>query len=534
MPGVGSKAMTASTTPIVPMVTGAGFGNNLAAVFFDRARRSPLSLALVCGEHQLRYGDLLAQVEAFGDQLDACGIGAGDRVAYMGWNHPMLLVALLATAQRGGIFVPVNPRSAAEECAHILANCGARAILAGEEFTATLDALRPSLPMRDYLTFGPARAGWTAADVSALRGESPFSRKPLVATAADDVAVLLYTSGTTGRPKGVMLSHGNVWAALLNMMLLIQPTRESTLLAMAPMFHVAALVLALASFATGGRVVALPTFDADAAMRAIRDWKVTWTFGVPTMLQALEASPEFAGTDISDMLVMAAAAPVPVAMLERWMAAGARIVQGYGQTEATGGATFLEYGMARQKIGSAGLAFPLTEVQLRDVESGRVVAEAGVRGQIWIRGSNVTRGYWQLEDETRDAFDAEGWLASGDVGEYDADGYLYVVDRLKDMIISGGVNIYPAEIEKVLMRHANIAAVAVFGLPDERWGESIAAAVVSRDGAPVPLAEIEALCRGALAGYKCPRRVEMIDALPLNASGKVLKRVLRDRYAAVG
>lgn len=519
-------------TSITPLLTGNQFERNLSSPFFDRARRRPGATALIFENQELTYADLVSQIDATIELLKSQGIQPGDRVAYLGWNHPMLIVSMLAAARIGAVFLPVNPRSAAAECAYILNDCTAKAVLAGAEFMPLIDEIRSDLQAEVFLTIGQQVEGWVAANVSDLRGDSAVSQHEVAGTQADDLAILLYTSGTTGRPKGVMLSHDNVWTASLNMMFLIQPTASSTLLGMAPMFHVAALALAIASFATGGKLVALPAFRPDAVFEAIQRWGVTWTFGVPTMLQALQMAAEFESADLRGMLVLAAGAPVPVALLKTWGEAGVGIVQGYGQTEATGGTSLLDANMAEEKLGSAGLPFPLTEIQLREVESDNVIADPDTEGQIWIRGRNITKGYWGLTEETGEAFDDDGWFATGDLGRYDDDGYLFIVDRLKDMIISGGVNIYPAEVEHVLSNHPNVAAVAVVGVPDEHWGELVTAAIVSKDGQAVALEDIQAFSEQSLGSYKSPRRIEMLDELPVNASGKILKRALRERFSA--
>jgi len=348
-------------------------------------------------------------------------------------------------------------------------------------------------------------------------------------TDPDDVAVLMYTSGTTGMPKGVMISHGNIIAMLQSFLLLTPMSTDNGLLAMAPMFHVAALSLALAALITGGRVVILRSFDLTGVFDAFHTQPITFTFGVPAMLQAMTAEPRIAQTDLSSVLLMCAGAPVPEALLRQYIERGARITQGYGLTESTGVVSLLEPDLSLDKLGSAGMPFPLTEVQLRDGDGTTIVTDADTNGEIWIKGRNAVAGYWNRPEETAALRDDDGWLRTGDVGRFDVDGFLYITDRAKDMVISGGENVYPAEVEKVLAAHPSIAEVAVIGTPDEQWGELVTAVVVVNSGSQLVLDEVQDFARQHLGGYKVPRRLELVDELPRNASGKVLKRTLRDQ-----
>lgn len=519
-------------TKCIPMDTGAVFESNLSAPFYDRARRCPGATALVFEDREISYSGLAAAADALIDTLLARGIRKGDRVAYMGWNHPALLTTLLAVTRIGGVFVAINPRNAPPECAFILGDCGARAIVAGAEFIPLLEALRPQLGLEFYFAASGAAAGWTPMPGDAPSGAGIGSHGAV--GEPEDTAVLIYTSGTTGRAKGVMLSHANVWAGSQNIALVLQPTAASVLLGMAPMFHVAALALAISSFAVGGSVVILKAFEPDKVYDAIKQRGANWSFGVPTMLQALQAHPAFRDTDFSGFLMLAAGAPVPPSLLRSWGDAGVRVLQGYGMTETTGTSSMLDSAMALEKLGSAGLPFPLTGLQLRDAVSGEEIREAGCAGEIHVRGRSVTRGYWGLPEESARRFDKQGWFATGDIGSFDADGYLYIVDRLKDMIITGGVNVYPAEVERELLQHPRVAAAAVIGLPDGKWGERVTAVLVSKDHQAIGLDELQEFCRERLGGYKIPRQVEMVEALPINASGKVLKRELRERFCGAG
>jgi fatty-acyl-CoA synthase len=244
------------------------------------------------------------------------------------------------------------------------------------------------------------------------------------------------------------------------------------------------------------------------------------------MLQAMTADPRFETADLSRVLLMCAGAPVPESLLHQYLDRGAKVTQGYGLTESTAVVSLLESEFATSKLGSAGMPYPLTAVEIRDA-AGRAITSPNVDGEIWIRGRNVVRGYWGRPHDTAELFDDAGWLRTGDAGHLDADGFLYITDRIKDMLITGGENVYPAEVEKVLAGHPDIAEVAVIGTPDETWGEVVTAVVVPRSGATIELAELQAYARAHLGGYKVPRRLQSVQALPRNASGKVLKRELR-------
>jgi fatty-acyl-CoA synthase len=457
-------------TVITPTTTGPIYLRNLCVPFLDTARRYPRSAALIFNDRVMSYADLVSQIDFTVETLVAYGIEPGDRVAFLGSNHPMLMITLLATARMGAVFVALNSRSTAVEASYILRDSGARVVISGAESQAVIDEIRNELPCIAYIGVEKGSADWSVLNVEHIKGDNGVSTQAIAQTQADDVAVLLYTSGTTGAPKGAMITHGNVWATSMNLLLLLKLSPQASLLAMAPMFHIGSLAYALATLAMGGKTVILSSFDPDAVYHAIDQWGVSMFFGVPTMLQALERHPAFARTDFDGITITVAGAPVPVAMLETWSKAGARIIQGYGMTE--GGGTILNADKGLEKIGSAGLPLSLTEIELRNVDTDQVIKNSDEVGQIWMRGPTITRGYWNLPEETAKTFDQNGWFATGDLGRWDEDGYLFIVDRITDMVISGGVNIYPAEVEKVLNSHPDISSAAVIGLPDEKWGEN--------------------------------------------------------------
>lgn len=521
-----------STQPTVnAMHTGAPYERNASVMLVDRIRRSPDRVAaVVLGEPEITYRRLGERICATVALLRDQGVAAGDRVAFAAGNTSEVLEYLVATLHVGAVFVPLNTRLSAVELCDIISDAGARLVVADPAMAAHIDPEREAIDAR-LLGLGDPGAlpeGWLAAE--SLLHASPPPMGPPADTAVDDVAVLMYTSGTTGRAKGAMISHGNIVATVQNLLLLLPSGADAGMLAMAPIFHVGAMALVLGTLATGGRVVILRTFDPTVVFDAFEQQPVTFTFGVPAMLQAMATEPRFADADLSDVLLMCAGAPVPESLLHQYLDRGARITQGYGLTESTAVVSLLESDLAAAKVGSAGMPYPLTAVEIRDADGGRI-DRAGVDGEIWIKGRNVVAGYWRRPEETAALHDREGWLRTGDAGHLDEDGFLYITDRIKDMLISGGENVYPAEVEKVLAGHPAVADVAVIGTPDERWGEVVTAVVVPTPQSDLDLDTIQAFARQHLGGYKVPRRLHLTAELPRNASGKVLKRDLRDELS---
>jgi fatty-acyl-CoA synthase len=519
-----------ATAPVVDALeTGPAYERNASVMLVDRMRRSPDRPAVVeLGEPELAYAELGGRLAAAADVLRACGVARGDRVAFAGSNRTELIEYQVATLHLGAVFVPLNNRLGPPELRFIVNDAGAQVVIADAATAAALAPERPALEASHLLWLAEPGAqapeGWTPVDERRPATPSPLG--PAAATDPDDVAVLMYTSGTTGLPKGAMISHGNLVATVHNLLLLIPMGPASGMLAMAPLFHVGAMALVLGTLATGGRVVMLQAFDPKAVFDAIEAQPVTFTFGVPAMLQMMTTDPRFERADLSGVLLMCAGAPVPESLLHQYLERGAKVTQGYGLTESTAVVSLLEADWAARKLGSAGMPYPLTAVELRDPD-GAVIDQPAVDGEIWVRGRNIVQGYWNRPDETAAVRDADGWLRTGDAGHFDADGFLYITDRIKDMLVTGGENVYPAEVEKVLVAHPAVAEVAVIGTPDERWGEAVTAVVVARPGETVDLADLQAHARQHLGGYKVPRRLHVVDALPRNAAGKVLKRDLR-------
>jgi fatty-acyl-CoA synthase len=451
--------------------------------------------------------------------LAGLGVARGDRVAYLGPNHPTFLEALFATGQLGAVFVPLNWRLAAPELAYILSDSGADVLLVAPSLASTVDAL----PVRTTIVLGEAYE-------AALAG-SPT--EPLdVFVVLDEPCLILYTSGTTGRPKGAVLTHANITWNCVNLLLDVDLSGDEVTLVAAPMFHVAALnQTVLPTLLKGGRVVLVSAFDPDQALTLVARHRVTYLFGVPTMFLAMTRSPAWADADLSSVRsAICGGAPVPEAVIAAYQQRGVTFMQGYGLTEAAPGVLFLRRDDSVRKAGSAGTAAFFTDVRLVRPDGGD--AGPGEPGEILTQGPNVMAGYWQRPDDTAAVLSPDGWLRTGDVGVADADGYVTIRDRTKDLFISGGENVYPAEVEDALYHHPAVAECAVIGVPDPHWGEVGRAVVVLRDGVSIQPAQLLAFLDGRIARYKIPKSVVFADGLPRTASGKVAKLELRSRYGS--
>jgi len=484
------------------------------------ARETPDRVATVDGARQRTWRETASRVRKIAGALRQSGVAPGDRVALLAFNGDLFVDSLFGGLWAGAIVCPLNTRWTAGEIGYALADCGAELLIVDPAFEAMLPDIRRDAPaLRDVIVAGAAFEDWVAAVDEAdehLRH-------------GDDLAMILYTGGTTGRSKGVMLSH----RALMTYALCLAGSGDAApgacMLHTASLFHVGAISGFLACLLGGGRHVFLPAFDADAVMAAIAGQRVTDLFLVPTMLQAVLDHAAFGRYDLSSVEhIYYGAAPMPPALMDRAIAAMPRVgfVQGYGMTETSGSISLLRPADHRDpdRLRSAGRAVMAIEARIVDADDREV--PCGEIGEIVARGEAVMTGYWNRPDETAEALRG-GWMHTGDVGRMDADGYIHVVDRLKDMIITGGENVYSVEVEAVLAGHPAVSQCAVVGLPDPRWGERVHAVVVARPGHAPVADEIIAHLRTKLAAYKCPRSVEFRSAMPLSAAGKILKAELR-------
>ncbi|NEB82517.1 o-succinylbenzoate--CoA ligase [Streptomyces sp. SID14478] len=486
-----------------------------------RARKTPHRTALIHDGTTLTYAGLHARTTRLAHALRARGVRRGDRIAYLGPNHPSFLEVLFAAGVLGAVFVPLNTRLAGPEIAYQLDDAGATTVIHAPAHRALVAALPGGADTRTYIEVGLAYEELIASAPSADPVDEPVS--------GDDTCIIMYTSGTTGRPKGAMLTHANLTWNALNVLIDTDCAADERALVSAPLFHTAGLnMLTLPVLLKGGTCVLVAAFDPAATLGLIARHRITTMFGVPTMYDLVARRPDWAEADLSSLrTLLCGGAPVPTSLIATYQERGLTFLQGYGMTEASPGTLFLDAEHALSKAGSAGVPHFFTDVRV--VRSDLRPAGPGETGEILVRGPHVMPGYWGLPDATAAAF-TDGWFRTGDAARVDEDGYVHIVDRIKDMIISGGENVYPAEVEDVLLTHPDVAECAVIGVPDERWGEVPRAVVVPREGARIDPAAVLASLDGRLARYKIPKSLVVADELPRTASGKLLKSRVRTRY----
>jgi fatty-acyl-CoA synthase len=493
---------------------------------------TPGKVALIGAGEVRTYAELAENTTRLAHGLAARGVSRGDRVAFLGLNSIELVETMFATAKLGAVFVPLNTRLAPPETAYILADSGARLLIAAPGFDDVVSAPQVQRLPVDVVAAGAVGrhgpGGLGAAGGPWSERTAPFDEP----VGHDDLFMIQYTSGTTGRPKGVMLTHGNIIWNVYNLLVDVDIRSDEVALVTAPLFHTAALNQVLfPTLLKGGTALIEARFDPDRAIGLIGEHGVTLLFGVTSMYLALTQSARWPDANLSTLRsALSGGAPLPVALLQAYLNRGLMIVQGYGLTEASPGATMLRAADGVRKIGSAGTACFFTDVRV--VTPALEDVAAGDQGEVLVQGPNVTPGYWQQPAATEAAFAGGGWLRTGDLARVDDEGYLYIVDRLKDMIISGGENVYPAEVEQALYTHPAVAECAVIGVPDDRWGEVARAVVVRRGGQQVTEAELIAHLDGRLARYKIPKSIVFTDTLPHTASGKLVKPDLRRQYGA--
>ncbi|MEU9024739.1 long-chain fatty acid--CoA ligase [Actinomadura sp. NPDC048394] len=487
-----------------------------------RAVMSPGRTAFVFRDRPTTYGEVHDRTARLAARLRAAGVGKGDRVAYLGPNHPAFVETMFAAHVLGAIFVPLNFRLAAPEIDYMLGHSGASVLVYAPECAAVVRAAEQA-PGTVVAVGEPAAGELAYEDWLASGDPSPIDTE----VSLDDVACILYTSGTTGRPKGAMLTHGNLVWNCYNLLVGVDVAGDEVTLVSAPLFHVAALnQCLLPTFLKGGCSVIMPSWDVDECFDLIERHRVTWMFGVTAMFAALSQSPRWDGADLSSVRsLMSGGAPVPPALIHTYQERGLVFCQGYGLTETAPGATFLEAAESERKAGSAGV--PVFFTGVRCVRTDLTDTAPGEPGEVIIKGPNVTPGYWNAPDATRSAFTDDGWFRSGDLAHVDAEGYFYIVDRVKDMFISGGENVYPAEVEAAIFEHPAVTEAAVVGVPDTRWGEVGRAFVITAPGAALDLAELRSFLGTRLAKYKIPVYLDVVDDLPRTGSNKVQKARLR-------
>ncbi len=471
------------------------------------------------------YADLNARANRCAAIMSKLQVNKGDRVALL-MNNSIEFVALFyGAAKLGLVVVPLNTRLTASELSFILADSGSKALFFDPEFAATVDGIKANEEHTQAITsyiqsFGE---GETLAAMLASASDA----EPEVSSGDDDNMFIMYTSGTTGLPKGVVHTHDSImWAAQCWTNTVDARYRDRLLMPL-PMFHVAALTGVLFCAARGVTLVSMPQFDPSAVWPLIVEEKICIGASVPAILNFMRQVPEFAELNAPDFrFFITGAAPMPETLTRIYNEKNMEVIQGYALTESGGGGCMLMNEDALRKIGSAGKATMFTDLCIRD-ENG-VRSSVGT-GEIIMRAPHMMKEYWNRPAATEEAYD-DGWFCTGDIAEIDEEGFIFIKDRIKDMIISGGENIYPAEVENVILAHPAVTEVAVIGLPDEKWGETTCAIVVVNDE-QVNEEMIIACCEEKLSRYKLPRKVIFVETIPRNPSGKILKRVLRDQFA---
>jgi long-chain acyl-CoA synthetase len=522
----------------------------------ETAAKFPLDTALIYGGASISYRQLLDHVNRFAAGLQALGIQKGDRVGLFMPNCPQFVIGYFGALQAGAIVTATSPIYTAREVTYQWNDAGASIVIADRQLLAVIEAALPGLKtvrhivvtgMRQYypgqlqkLLRALRKAKRPSPKVRTETAGTPFhdwqtllwtrSKPAPHGLSSSDIACLQYTGGTTGTSKGAMLSHSNlvVNACQTNHWLTGRKDRE-TMVAALPLFHIYALTCTmLASILGGGKVIILPRFELKAALNAIRKYRPTIFHGVPTMYLAFSGAANVRRYGFESLRVcMSGGGPLPIEVRQKFESlTGGKLVEGYGLTE-TSPVTHINPPEGSSKVGSIGLTVVDTEARIMDLETGTRELPPGEIGEIVIRGPQVMQGYWNKPEETAIAL-RDGWLYTGDVAKKDADGYFYIVDRKKDMIIASGYKVYPREVEEVLFECPKIKEAGVIGSPDEYRGETVKAFVVLKEGANATADEIIAFCRERLAAYKVPRQVVFRDTLPRSGVGKYLRRELRN------
>lgn len=500
-------------------------------------QRHPEKIATVSGDRRQSYAELIERVSRRASALHKLGLKAGDRLAIVSQNSDRMIELLLACWWSGLVAQPVNTRWAPSEMGYAIADSGARAVATCSNMLTIVQAIDSDMPALDwylYLDDDQEPEGYINLE------KVSHSSHPMddMRCAADALAAIVYTGGTTGSPKGVMLSHGNFWSSLVGRMVEVPSASNSVTLLTSPMFHVAGLSRMILQILVGGTSVTLPGFQPQSVIELIKQEGVHDLMLVPSMLQMLMNTENFGPEYLPSLKrVFWGAAPIALPLLQEALARfpAVEFVHSYAMTETAASVSVLSIEnhpsfIQSNRFRSVGRGTLSSEIRIIN-ENGEPVA-CGTNGEILLRGPGIMQGYWRRPVDTEKAY-LDGWLRTGDVGYLDEEGYLFVTDRLKDMIISGGENIYPAEVESVICSHPSISQCAVIGIPHKKWGESVHAVIVFKAGMTASEEILLDHCRHVLSRFKCPRSFEFKDSLPLTAAGKVDKKLLRVSYQSI-
>jgi long-chain acyl-CoA synthetase len=517
-----------------PTTTMAQTGWSLALSLVNQVEARPDKTAIIHGGRRLTFSDLDRRSTRVARGLAAEGVGAQQHVAFLDKNCAEYFEVLYGAGKLNAVDVAVNWRLAAADMEFVVNDARARVLFVGREFFGQLDQIRDRLhTVTKVVTIGEHPDHESYESWLARQDEGEV----MVPAASDDVAMQLYTSGTTGMPKGAMLTNANLGAMIPHVGPRWNLDESSVNLVAMPLFHIGGSGWALVGMDLGVTTVVLSDPVPALVIDAIEQHHITNAFVVPALLNFMAQVPGVGTRDLSSLRsIVYGASPITVEALKRCLTTfRCDFIQVYGLTETAGAITELAAAdhdlrgqRATELLRSAGRPFPWVDIRIVDPATGVDLPPGGV-GELWIRSVQVMKGYWDREQDTAAAI-VDGWFRSGDAGFMDQAGYVFVTDRIKDMILSGGENIYAIEVENALAAHPGVLDVAVIGVPDERWGETAKAIVVRRPGATVTAADVIAFARTRLGGYKCPTSVDFVEALPRNPSGKVLKRELREPY----
>jgi len=508
--------------------------SSLGDIIREHARERPDAPMLTFGERVVTWHEMDERSTRVAQALRAAGVGSQDRIAFLDKNGLEYFEVLFGGGKLNVVNVAVNWRLAPREIEYIINDAGAKVLVAGPGFGSHLDEIEASLAtVRKIVVIGghPRHEAYEA-----WLGARP-AEDPAAPSAPDDVAMQLYTSGTTGRPKGAMIANRNLFTLLGRVSGAWGLDATSVNVVCMPLFHIGGSGWALVGMYHGAHSILFRDFVPQELLAAIPRHRITNAVFVPAMLQFMSAVPGAADGDYSSLRsIVYGASPITNEVLVRSLKTfRCRFIQVYGLTETTGAITQLESedhdpdGPRAHLLRSAGRPYSWVEIRIVDPDSGKD-REVGEVGELWTRSPQNMLGYWGKEEDTRRCFTGDSWLRTGDAGFRDAEGFIFLTDRVKDMIVSGGENVYPAEVENALFDHPDIADVGVIGVPDAKWGETVKAIVVAKPGTQPSPEAIMAFARQRLARYKCPTSVDFADALPRNPSGKILKRVLREPY----
>ena len=508
------------------------------------ARLLTRKVGVVEGDKSLTYGELNSRVNRFANALSKMGLTKGDKIAFMGNNSHQFVEFYFAAAKGGFVSVPVNARFSAEEATYLIKNSEASTLIYADDVAGAVKRIRESVPeITRCVSTGRSEAG--AMPYEGLL-ENASDQEPHAGVSPDDITMIMYTSGATGAPKGVVATQRNIMANTNTQCLELDIVPEDVTVLAMPIYHNGGLWPTMSTVYRGGTVVLMPRFDLDTLLQVVQDHKGTLLNLVPTMLLRLVSHPNLSSYNLDSLrIIMYAGAPIPLEQLKNAMRilGPHRFYNSLGSTESNGNLISMRTtqhaleGIMASKLGSVGIDAMGVEIAIVDDQGNEL--PPGTVGEIIGRGDNISPGYWKLPQESAETFKS-GWLYTGDMGYRDEDGFIFIVDRRKDIIISGGENIASREVEEVLYAHPAVHEATVIGVPDREWGEAVKAIVALKPGfaGKVDEAELIEFCRPRLAGYKRPRSIDFISELPKNAVGKIdkgsLKRYYRDLYEQKG